>query len=210
MGEEKTTEFHLGEGITFAFPAGSSKILCLLKSNNKRWGKDEAGLGFGCTSNDLLLQCLTRTDTRNVFLWEDGGLSHIHSPPAGKSLPSCCTKENSKGWKTQKGDKGKAWGYLVPHRILLHSHHPLLERIHIWELRKYWLLHAFSWKPTKTRNILVRQVSRCTDLSLFYRFLSTFTNSCCYFRQNNYLYYDPISNKKRKVRKSGFLIFSPL
>lgn len=86
----------------------------------------------------------------------------------------------------------------MPHGILLHSHHPLLKRIHVWELRKYWLLHAFSWKPTKTRNILVRQGSRCTDLSLFYRFLYTLTHPCCYFRQNNYLYYDPVSNKKRK------------
>lgn len=99
------------------------------------------------------------------------------------------------------GGQGKGLGYLVPHGILLHSHHPLLKRIHIWELRKHWLLHAFSWKPTKTRNILVRQVSRCTDLSLFYTFLCTFTHSCCYFRQNNYLCYDPVSNTKRKGRK---------
>lgn len=89
----------------------------------------------------------------------------------------------------------------MPHRILLHSHHPLLKRIHIWELRKYWLLHAFSWKPTKTRNILVRQVSRCTDLSLFYKFLSTFTHSCCYFRQKIIFAMIPFPTKKGKAER---------
>lgn len=95
LGRRKNTEFHLGRGITFAFPAGSSKALCLLKSL-KRQGKDEAGQAFECRSNNLVLQSLTRTDTKTMFLWEDGGLSHIHSPPTQKSLLSFCTKENNK------------------------------------------------------------------------------------------------------------------
>lgn len=70
----------------------------------------------------------------------------------------CCWRHHwlSHGWELGGRQETKTWHlpirrewHLVPHGILLHSHHPLLKRIHVWELRKYWLLHAFSWKPTR-------------------------------------------------------------
>lgn len=82
------------------------KFYVCSKVTTKDGGKIKQAKHLGIEIS-LDLQNLTRTDMKNMLLWEDGELSHIYSSATGKSLPSFCTKVNSKGLKTQQGDKGK-------------------------------------------------------------------------------------------------------